>query len=153
PYFAIILLMRMCLLNMDTTKGLTVIESRLPVSTTVFPPDRHPAHVYIARLGPGSRRTMSEALNTVAAIVTSGRADLETMPWAALRYQHTAAVRSALSGKVQTFDREQNAGGAAWRPEGILAPRLHDRGRLPPCRRRAHHQGTDAAAWPCIGLW
>src|ERR1022692_243194 len=27
----------------DETKGLTVVESRLPVSTTVFPPDLHPA--------------------------------------------------------------------------------------------------------------
>ena len=92
----------MCILNMnDETKSLTVLESRLPVSTTVFPPDRHPAHVYLARLGSGSRRTMSEALNTIAAIVTSGRADLETMPWAALRYQHTAAVRSALMEKYK----------------------------------------------------
>src|SRR5450432_1571055 len=60
-----------------------------------------PAHVYITRLGSGSRRTMSEALNTIAAIVTSGRADLETMPWSALRYQHTAAVRSALMEKYK----------------------------------------------------
>jgi site-specific recombinase XerD len=73
----------------------------LAIMQRPLPPDRHPAHVYIARLGSGSRRTMSEALNTIAAIVTTGRADLETMPWAALRYQHTAAVRSALMEKYK----------------------------------------------------
>jgi site-specific recombinase XerD len=66
-----------------------------------LPPDRHPAHVYIARLGSGSRRTMSEALNVIAKLVSSGRADLETMPWPALRYQHTAAVRAVLMEKYK----------------------------------------------------
>jgi site-specific recombinase XerD len=61
-----------------------------------LPPDLHPAHVYIARLGSGSRRTMSEALNTIAALLTNGKADAETLPWSGLRYQHTAAVRAAL---------------------------------------------------------
>lgn len=66
-----------------------------------LPPDRHPAHVYLARLGSGSRRTMSEALNTIARMLTSGRVDVETMPWAALRYQHTAAIRAALMEKYK----------------------------------------------------
>jgi site-specific recombinase XerD len=64
-------------------------------------PDRHPAHVYIARLGSGSRRTMTEALNTIARILTGGRADLELMPWPALRYQHTATIRAALMEKYR----------------------------------------------------
>jgi hypothetical protein len=46
---------------------------------------------------------MSEALNTIAAMVTSGRANLETMPWAALRYQHTAAIRAALAKLVEKY--------------------------------------------------
>jgi site-specific recombinase XerD len=44
---------------------------------------------------------MSEALNTIARMLTGGRADLETMPWAALRYQHTAAIRAALMEKYK----------------------------------------------------
>lgn len=63
--------------------------------------DRHPAHVYLARLGAGSRRTMGEALNTIARILTNGRADFETLPWPALRYQHTAAIRAALMEKYK----------------------------------------------------
>jgi hypothetical protein len=88
--------------NMMSTQAI-VVSADLPlaIQSQPLPPDRHPTHVYLARLGSGSWRTMSEALNTIAAIVTSGRADLETMPWAALRYQHTAAVRSALMEKYK----------------------------------------------------
>ena len=77
------------------------VSTQLEIMLRPLPADRHPAHVYLARLGSGSRRTMREALSTIAAIVTSGRADLETMPWAALRYQHTAAVRAALMEKYK----------------------------------------------------
>src|ERR1017187_278321 len=86
---------------MSTQAIVVSTDPFLAIQSRALPPDRHPAHVYLARLGSGSRRTMSEALNTIAAIVTSGRADLETMPWAALRYQHTAAVRSALMEKYK----------------------------------------------------
>src|SRR5277367_2215431 len=74
---------------------LTVIES-LPPAVAGLPPDRHPVHVYIARLGSGSRRTMREALNIIAAVLTGGKCDAENLPWSALRYQHTAAIRAAL---------------------------------------------------------
>jgi hypothetical protein len=77
------------------------IEGAMPVSTTIFPPHRHPARVYLARLRSGSRRTTNEALNTIAGILTSCRGDMETMPWGALRYQHTAAVRAALMEKYR----------------------------------------------------
>jgi site-specific recombinase XerD len=60
-------------------------------------PDRHPAAVYLARLATGSRRTARGWLDTVAALVSGGRATTETLNWAALRYQHTAAVRAALA--------------------------------------------------------
>lgn len=59
--------------------------------------DQHPATVYLARLAPGSRRTMSEALNVVASILTTNRYDMQSLDWSALRYQHTAAVRSVLA--------------------------------------------------------
>ena len=44
---------------------------------------------------------MSEALNTIAGILTTGRVHSETMPWAVLRYQHTAAVRSTFMEKYK----------------------------------------------------
>jgi hypothetical protein len=46
----------------------------------VLPPDRHPAAVYLARLGPGSRRTMREALDVIAGIASGGQRTAETLP-------------------------------------------------------------------------
>jgi site-specific recombinase XerD len=42
---------------------------------------------------------MGEALNAIAAMLTHGTGDALTLDWAALRYQHTAAVRSVLMEK------------------------------------------------------
>jgi integrase len=61
------------------------------------PPDRHPAAVYLARLSPGSRRTMSESLDVIAGILTGNRCTMVSLQWSALRYQHTAALRRALA--------------------------------------------------------
>jgi site-specific recombinase XerD len=60
-------------------------------------PDEHPAAVYLARLAPGSRRTMAAALDTIAGLLTSNRRNLQTLDWSSLRYQHTAAVRALLA--------------------------------------------------------
>jgi integrase len=60
--------------------------------------DRNPALVYLARLAEGSRRTMRQALNVIADILSSGELAAEAFPWAILRYEHTAAVRSRLAG-------------------------------------------------------
>ncbi len=72
---------------------------RLPVwsALSAHAAERHPALVYLAALAPGSRRTMRQSLDVVAALLTGGRADHATLPWHLLRYQHTAAVRSALA--------------------------------------------------------
>ena len=39
---------------------------------------------------------MRRAFDTVAQIISSGRQDAESLSWAELRYQHTAAIRTAL---------------------------------------------------------
>ncbi|OQA43740.1 MAG: Tyrosine recombinase XerC [Chloroflexi bacterium ADurb.Bin325] len=61
-----------------------------------LPSDRNPALVYLAGLAPGARRTMRQALDSLAAQLTGGACDAETCPWAALRFQHTAALRATL---------------------------------------------------------
>src|SRR5579883_164312 len=58
-------------------------------------PARHPALVYLARLAPGSRRTMEQALGVVAGALGGDGATIMSFPWGALRYQHTAALRAA----------------------------------------------------------
>jgi site-specific recombinase XerD len=61
--------------------------------------DRHPAAVYLARLAPGSRRTMRAALHTIAGVLSSGALDAQSIDWSGVRYQHTAALRSHLAEK------------------------------------------------------
>ena len=62
-----------------------------------LPADKHFAKVFLAGLGAGSRRTMRQALDVMAGLLTDERCDAETLDWSRLRYQHTAAVRSALA--------------------------------------------------------
>ena len=60
------------------------------------PPDRDPAAVYLASLSTESGRAgMRSNLQSLAALIAPG-ADLPAVPWPALRFQHVAAVRTAL---------------------------------------------------------
>lgn len=63
-----------------------------------LPVEQHPAAVYLASLAsPRSRATMEDALQVIASLLSGGTLDLWSVNWAALRYQHTAAIRSALA--------------------------------------------------------
>ena len=62
-----------------------------------LPSDLHLASVYLASLSEGSRRTMRAALENMAKLVSAGRSGAFALPWQELRYQHTAAIRSALA--------------------------------------------------------
>lgn len=58
----------------------------------------HPAAAYLAGLSEGARRPQRQALNAIANILTSGAvSDCLAVDWAAVRYSHTAAVRSRLA--------------------------------------------------------
>src|SRR5271156_4219009 len=74
-------------------EGLVLVEHPLVLREDVSP-DRHPAAVYLARLSPGSRRTMRAALQTIAGLLSGGQLDAQRLDWGAVRYQHTAALRS-----------------------------------------------------------
>src|SRR5213593_4730577 len=76
-----------------------VAEADAVVIREALAPDRHPAAVYVASLAPGSRRTMRQALDTVAGLLTTGQATAETLDWSRLRYQHTQAIRAALAAR------------------------------------------------------
>lgn len=64
--------------------------------TAAVPLTQHPAAVYLSQLSSGSRRTMRQSLNAIARLLTQNQCDALTIDWAALRYPHTAAVRSVL---------------------------------------------------------
>src|SRR5690606_55522 len=103
--------MRMRLLEPGAAADLTV-QDQLPevasagtkTGVEVIPAPEHGTHpvaVYLARLAPGSRRTMRQALDVVAGMLTDGQADAITLPWAHLRYEHTQAVRGRLAERFQ----------------------------------------------------
>ena len=73
----------------------TVARDSLLLAHTVSL-DRCPAAVYLAQLKQSSRRPQKQALDLVASLLTGGSADCLTLNWAAVRYQHTAAVRGRL---------------------------------------------------------
>jgi site-specific recombinase XerD len=72
----------------------------LATFTRPLPLDEHPAAVYLTSLASDqSRRVMEQTLRIVAAILTgqeSRTADVLAINWAAMRYQHTAAIRARL---------------------------------------------------------
>lgn len=75
----------------------------------VQPGGTNPARVYLAGLeSDNSKRTMRAALATVAAVATGADIPesidaqwelIDSTPWGALRFQHTAAIRAALAGR------------------------------------------------------
>jgi integrase len=101
----------------QTTKLAPVTYARL---------DQNPAAVYLASLSQGSRRTMRHALDTIADMLTPG-ADAFTFLWAALRYQHTQAIRTQLAERYapatanKMLTAMRNTLKEAWRLEQMTA--------------------------------
>ncbi len=62
---------------------------------TALPPDQNPAAVYIASLpAETGQRTQAQALRVIASALGT---DVNLLNWGALRYQHTAAIRSKIA--------------------------------------------------------
>ncbi len=64
-----------------------------------LPGTAHPVLIYLARLSPGSRRTLLEALELLARWSSQSRLGAWEFPWWELRYPHTAALRSRLAAQ------------------------------------------------------
>jgi len=74
-----------------------IIQFDNPLAITEAQPlDQNPAAVYLASLTPSGRRSQDNALRTIAQILT-GVGDWRGVPWAALRFAHTAAIRQRLA--------------------------------------------------------
>ena len=115
------------------------------------PADRHPAAVYLARLAPGSRRTMRAALDPIAGLLSGGRLEAGGIDWSALRYAHTAAVRSRLADVFApaTANRMLSALRGvlreAWRPGQIPAEDFHRAADIPVVRGTSLPRGRALA--------
>jgi len=84
---------------MEHPAALTFIQSTELTPAPSSPAAQNPAIVYLAGLSTGSRRTMRQALDVMAGILTAEACDLHTLPWGSLRFQHTQALRAALMEK------------------------------------------------------
>lgn len=73
---------------------ITTTQGSELIAATPRPTDQNPAAVYLASLKPTGRRTQAQALAVMAGLMG---ADLQTMEWHRLRYQHTAAIRARLA--------------------------------------------------------
>jgi site-specific recombinase XerD len=61
------------------------------------PRDKNPVLAYLARLSPGSRRTMRASVETIARLASAGEVGALDFPWWMLRYQHSEAIRGRLA--------------------------------------------------------
>ncbi|MBW8004099.1 MAG: tyrosine-type recombinase/integrase [Planctomycetes bacterium] len=77
---------------MNTSNSLTIITPNHPA----LQPSANPVAVYLASLGSGSRRAMTQALRVIAELLTGTTADPASLPWWNMGYQHTQAIRSRL---------------------------------------------------------
>lgn len=78
-----------------------------PLAPVTYPRDRDPALVYLASLAPSGRRAMATRLRQAAAMLLPSEPRRErqgfflTIPWHELRFQHVAALRTALQERGQ----------------------------------------------------
>ncbi len=80
--------------------GLPAAPAILPppaIPTARRPRDENPVLAYLARLSPGSRRTMRASLETMARLASAGEVGALDFPWWLLRYQHAEAIRGRLA--------------------------------------------------------
>ena len=92
--------MRIDVLGMETS---AVVISPSPVSSFALIPgsgcrvDEHPAAVYLASLRESGRRTMRQALRRALEVLVGQPVDPLAFDWSGLRFQHVAALRTALA--------------------------------------------------------
>lgn len=110
------------------------------IGVEALPADRRPPAVYLAGLAPGSRRSITRALEVVARTLTGGRAGAGELAWHAVRFQHTAALRAALAARYAPATANhmlaalRGALGAAWRLGQMSAEEYHRAVDLPAVR-------------------
>jgi len=134
-------------------------RGRALIVRSPLPADQQPALVYLARLAVGSRRTMSESLDTVAGLLTSNRCDKQTLQWSALRYQHTAALRTLLAQLYAPATANKMLAAVrgvlqeAWRLGHMSAEDYHRAADLPSVRGSTLPRGRALSQGELAGLF
>lgn len=110
-----------------------------------------PASAYLAELGPGSRRTMREALDKLARLASDGRCDLHDLPWHLLRLEHTAALRTRLCSLLAPATANKHMAALrgvlkqCWKQGRLTAEEYRRITDLPPIRGEARRPATALA--------
>lgn len=133
----------------DAVMQLARIQTSHPLGRAVpVTGDPHPALVYLATLqSPQSRRTMRQALEAIAHALSGGTCDALTLPWAALRYPHAAALRAVLADRLAPATARKYLAAlrgvmtAAWRLELLDAETLRRTLDVAPVRGTAAPAG------------
>ena len=116
------------------------------ISPASYPVDRNPALVYLASIGANSYRPMAQSLNAIATILglvpvhnDDGKRRKEItymlVPWGALRYEHTQAIRTQLA--------ERYSATTANRHLSALRGVLKDAWRLGYCSAEDYQRAID----------
>ncbi len=105
-----------------------------------------PAEAYLAQLGPGSQRTMREALEKLARWASDGRCGLDALPWQLLRIEHTYALHTRLVATVAPATAHKHLAALrgvlkqCWR-RGLMSAEAYQRAiDLPPIRTRGRRR-------------
>jgi integrase/recombinase XerD len=120
------------------------------------PRDQNPAAVYLAGLQPTGQRTQAQALKTIARLL--GAPDAFSLAWSALRFQHTAAIRSKLAetykpataNKMLTALRQVLK--AAWRLGQMTAEEYQRAADLDPVTGETLPAGRELTAGEIVAL-
>ncbi len=106
-----------------------------------------PASAYLEKLGPGSRRTMREALDKLADWASEGRCGLHDLPWHLLRLEHTAALRTRLCATLAPATANKHMAALrgvlrqCWRQGRMTADDYQRVTDLPPIRGESPRRG------------
>jgi len=114
---------------------ITTATAEQEIAPRPAPSAPSPAAVYLARLAPGSRRAQAGALEWLAREASGGRESAATLPWHALRYEHTQALRSRLADRF--------APATANRHLAALRGVLQEAWRLGMLDAETYHRATD----------
>lgn len=120
----------------DSNRGDTNPTSLEPGTNEHF----DPATAYLSQLGPGSRRTMREALAKLADWASDGRCGPHDLPWHLLQIEHTAALRTRLISQLAPATANKHLAALrgvlkqSWR-QGQMSAEAYQRAiDLPPAR-------------------
>lgn len=121
-------------------------------------PDTRAIFAFLARLAPGSRRTMKVSLDTIALKITLGHYHAEHLEWHRLRYEQTQLIRAWLAEKYAPATANKMLSALrgvlkeCWRLGQIDVEAMHRASDLAPIRGHREPKGKALSRKDCLFL-